>query len=204
MEHDFFANFLRVLEFYKLKQIPRDSSNHYEDEKDGVSYQRRETTAEHVYSCFRLADYFLTNEAEFLGLDRLKVYDMLMYHDDLETITRDIGISKRDERVGKKDAERKALPILLERVPTGVDERLLKILNEYEEQKTPEAKFAKAIDKMDSLVHEFQYPQDWGPKDFGEKNVRKWFQPAFDYSPTFSKYFETTIGYLRTNGYFNN
>ncbi len=198
-----FANFLRVLELYKLKQIPRNSSNHYHDEKDGVFYKRRETTAEHVFSCLRLADFFLTTEPEFANLDRLKSYELLMYHDDVEIITRDIGISERRKRVNKEKVERKAIPILSKKLPLGLDKKLLDLEEEYRSKKTGESKFANGVDKMDALVHEFQYPLDWGPKGFDEKNVRAWFQPAFDYSPTFMRYFEATIQHLENQGYFN-
>jgi 5'-deoxynucleotidase YfbR-like HD superfamily hydrolase len=203
MESHHFANFLQVLEFYKLKQIPRNSSNHYDDEKDNVSYQRRETTAEHVYSCLRLADFFLTTEPEFANLDRLKSYELLMYHDDVEIVTRDTGISEQEKRQYKEQDELKAIPILCQRVPIGLDNKLLEMDDEYRSKISDESKFANGVDKWDSLVHEFQYPLDWGPKGFDEKNVRAWFQPAFEYSPAFMKYFETTIQHLDSQGYFN-
>jgi hypothetical protein len=56
---------------------------------------------------------------------------------------------------------------------------------------------------MDALIHELEYPQDWAAKWFDEVNVRKWFQPYFEYSPTFMKYFELIIQFLRTNGHFD-
>lgn len=198
-----FANFLQVLEFYKLKQIPRNSTNSYHDEKDNVSYQRRETTAEHVFSCLRLADFFLTTEPEFASLNRLKVYELLMYHDDVEIVTRDVGISDREKRSYKEKAELEAIPILSQRLPDGLDKKLLEMDKEYRSKISSESKFANGIDKWDSLVHEFQYPLDWGPKGFDEKNVRAWFQPSFEHSPTFMKYFEVTIHHLESQGYFN-
>jgi hypothetical protein len=39
-------------------------------------------------------------------------------------------------------------------------------------------------------------------KIFGETNVRAWFQPSFDYSPTFTAYFEEVMQFLERNGYF--
>lgn len=202
MDPNHFANFLQVLEFYKLKQIPRNSSNHYYDEKDGVSYQRRETTAEHVFSCLKLADFFLTTEPEFANLDRLRIYELLMYHDDVEIVTRDTGISERQKRLYKEQTELEAIPILSQRLPLGLDKKLLDLDTEYRSKNSGESKFANGVDKWDSLVHEFQYPLDWGPKGFDEKNVRAWFQPSFEYSPTFMKYFEATIQHLESQGYF--
>lgn len=203
MEREEFENFSKILELYKLKEIPRDSSNQYYDEKDQIKYERRETTAEHVYSTLRLADFFLTTEKEFSDLDRLRVYELLMYHDDLEIRTGDIGISKRDRRLNKEEDEEEVLPTLSKDYPDLLDEKLIILNSEFRECQSEESNFASATDKMDSLVHELNYPQDWGPqKDFDEENVRKWFQPAFEYSPTFMEYFEEMINFLKENDYF--
>jgi 5'-deoxynucleotidase YfbR-like HD superfamily hydrolase len=197
-----FNKFIRALEFYTLKRIPRNSTNEYFDEKDKIAYRRRETTAEHVYSTLRLADYFLTAEREFTGLDRLCVYELLMYHDDVEAITGDTGISERGKRQSKDLDEIMNIPILAKRYPSPLDEKLIRLDSAYRNGSTAEAWFARAIDKMDALVHELQYPEDWGPKGFDEQNVRNWFQPAFAYSQAFSGHFEYLIGYLKENGYF--
>ncbi len=203
MDDKTFANFLKILVLYKLKQIPRNSSNQYHDEKEGVFYRRRETDAEHVYSSLRLADFFLTSETEFADLSRLRVYELIMYHEDVEIIARDTGISEIEKRKNKEKKEREALKILHPRYPAHLDDKLILLDAEYRERHTEESKFAKGIDKLDALVHELQYPTDWGPKGFDEKNVRAWFQPAFEYSPTFMAYFEKIIEHLNQNGYFN-
>lgn len=196
-----FEDFMKILETYKLKEVSRNCSNFYFCEKENIEYQRKETTAEHIYSCLKLADYFLSIE-EFFQLDRVKVYKLLMYHDDIEIETADICISKREERKDKNDIEIKSLPILASRYPFIMKEKLLKLDNEFREGKTAESKFAHAIDKMDAIIHELKYPQDWGPKGFDEKNSRAWYQPAFEYSPTFLSYWERIVLYLRENGYF--
>ena len=198
-----FLDFLKIQELYKLKTIPRNSSNHYFDEKDNTFYKRRETVAEHVYSCMRLADFFIITEDEFEDLNKPKVYDLIMYHDDIEIETGDVGISDRKKRIDKERKEIKILPSLTKKYPSQLGNKLILLDNEFREKVTPESKFSNGIDRMDALVHEFKYPEDWGPKGFDEKNVREWFQPSFEYSPTFTKYFENIIQYLNTNGYFN-
>jgi putative hydrolase of HD superfamily len=197
-----FRDFKKILELYKLKQVPRSCSNTYFDEKDGVNYTRKETTAEHVYSALKLADYFFINETEFFQVDKLRVYDLLLYHDDVEIVTRDINISEREARKDKDQQEQEALPLLAGKLPNNIGAKLLECDTEFRENRTNEAKFAHAIDKLDALVHELQYPKDWGPKGFDEKNVRAWFQPSFMYSPTFSSYFESIVDYLNKNDYF--
>jgi len=195
-------DFLDILEAYKLKEVVRDSYNRYWDEKDEINYKRRETTAEHVYSTLKLADFFLTKEEEFADLDRLHVYELLMYHDDVEILTRDVGISQRGEREDKEKEEREALPQLADSYTNVLGDKLMWLDSEFRAKETEEAKFANAVDKMDSLVHELDYPQDWLPKGFDEDHVRKWFRPAFDYSPTFKNYFEGLMQYLNEQGHF--
>lgn len=202
MNNDKFNNFLKITEFYKLKQTPRVSSNHYYDEKDSIFYKRRETTSEHVQSCIKLADYFLLMEPEFLKLDNLKVLRLLSYHDDVEIETKDVGIAEIEKRINKEKEEFAAILILAKKVPKGMDYILKKYDAEFRSGITEESKFALTIDKLDSLVHEFAYPKDWGPKGFDEMFTRKLFQKPFEYSPTFKDYFETMMTYLRKNKYF--
>jgi len=192
---------LRLRPAYDLKHIPRNSWCRYHDEKDGVTYKRRETVAEHVFSCLRLAQYFLTLP-EFEGLDQLRVHELLLYHDDAEVITKDIGISMRTDREGKQEREEEAVALLTKQYPSSIGRKLESLCSEYTQHTTPEAKFATAVDKFDALLHEVPYPQDWSPHGFDEANTRAWFQPAFSYSPTFSTYFEELVLYLRANGHF--
>jgi len=197
-----FKDFLKIQELYKLKEVARNTSNFYYSQREDIQYERKETTAEHVFSSLKLADYFLSTEKEFENLDRLKVYELLMYHDDIEIDTEEISISERDKRKNKENIELKALPKLANKYPKKLKNKLLKMDNEFRELKTQEFKFAHAIDKMDALIHELKYPQDWAPKGFDEKNVKEWFQPSFEYSSTFLKYFKQIIEYLKKNVHF--
>lgn len=62
----------RIRKLYKLKSVYRDSS----------VGNRKESSAEHSWSCLMLADYFI--EKMNLKIDRIKVYELLMYHDLVE------------------------------------------------------------------------------------------------------------------------
>lgn len=63
--------------FNKLKSVYRFSSVD----------NRKESTAEHTWSAMILADFFLTKTE--IKLDRLKIYELLMYHDVAEIYARD-------------------------------------------------------------------------------------------------------------------
>jgi hypothetical protein len=115
-----FADFLKILQSYKLKQVARNCSNFYFDSKENITYNRKETTAEHIYSSQKLADYFIFSIKEFSSLDRLKVYDLLLYHDDIEIETEDTCISDSIKRKTKDDEEISSLPILSSKYPTHI------------------------------------------------------------------------------------
>lgn len=197
-----FNDFLKILELYKLKCVARNCSNFYHDTKENKDYERKETDAEHISSLINLADYFIFSETEFNNLDRLKIYDLIKCHDDPEIITEDTCISDEAWKEIKKKSEDEAIPILIGKLPEKLKQRRLKLINEYREWITPEAKFVKAVDKIDALIHELQYPKDRWPKWFIEKNVRKRFQPSLEYSETLMGYFENIIKYLNINNYF--
>lgn len=61
-------NIHKLRKLYQLKRVERANS---------VSL-RRESSAEHSWSCLILADYFLS-QMQNSKLDRLKVYELLMY-----------------------------------------------------------------------------------------------------------------------------
>ncbi|MCC7574778.1 HD domain-containing protein [Candidatus Woesearchaeota archaeon] len=135
--------------FNKLKTVYRFNS--VED--------RKESTAEHSWSCLILADFFLSRNN--FNLDRLKVYELLMYHDVVEIEAGDSPLHPEIKRLDKSEKEKKAMKLLHTELPTPLNNKFLKLFTEYEEQKTLESKFAKAIDALDAEIHELDYKQDW-------------------------------------------
>ena len=197
-----FNDLLKILELYKLKWVARNCSNIYHDSKENIDYNRKETDAEHICLTQKLCDYFLFTEEEFQYLDRLKVYELALYHDDIEIDAWDLCISNIEWRKNKSQNELACLENLASKYPTKLQNRLISLDTEYRNKITPEAKFVNAVDKMDALIHELQYPKDRGPKWFTEEVVRTVFQLHFEYSPTFMQYFENIMKYLKINNYF--
>lgn len=113
---------------------------------------RKESSAEHSWSSLMLADFFL-NQME-LKIDRLKVYELLMYHDVIEIETGDVPLDPYNSREGKKENEFKGMHILKDKLPKSMRDKFVELFTEFEEHKTIEAQFAIAIDKMDAIIHE--------------------------------------------------
>ena len=114
----------KLYEFYKLKTIKRET----EIENNN---RRKESSAEHSWSCLILADYFLEQMSK-LKLNKLKIYELLIYHDIVEIETGDTGLHKKEERKSKKEIEKKGAKILSKRLPNILSKRFLKLFNEYE------------------------------------------------------------------------
>src|SRR3989338_9823875 len=111
-------------------------------ERANTVKDRKESSAEHSWSCLILADYFLTKMQNH-HLDRLKVYEMLMYHDVVEIEAGDIPIHHTERRKNKKENEKKALAKLKEQIPVELKNKFVSLFEEFEEEQTEEAKFAQ-------------------------------------------------------------
>ena len=180
-------NKLRIIN--KLKSIYRENS----------VGNRKESSAEHSWSCLLLADYFLDKVKE--KLDRVKVYELLMYHDVVEIEAGDTGSSPGVDRSGKKERELMAAKKLREMLPKEMAIKFALLFEEFEELKTKEAKFANAIDHLDALINELDYPKDW--IDWTEEHLRKIDQKHVEKFPELKDVFEKIIKYMKEEGYFN-
>lgn len=132
---------------YELKKVYRENSVE----------KRKESSAEHSWSCLILADYFMSKHD--MKLDRLKVYELLMYHDLLEIETEDVPLNPENNRIEKN--EEKEIKILENKLPYPINLKFIDLYKEYKERKTKEARFSKAIDVLDAQIHELDYKEDW-------------------------------------------
>ena len=180
---------LRFRKLYELKKIYRHNS------VEG----RKESVAEHVWSALMLADYILTTS--HLTLNRLRIYELLMYHDIVEIEAGDIPIHHEERRKNKQENEKKALAKLMKDLPKEIAEKLSILFDEFEQQKSPEAQFARAIDKLDATLHELDYKKDW--EGWNEEMLRKYNEKATSAFPQTKALFEQLVSYAKKNNYFN-
>lgn len=175
--------------FNKLKSVYRFNSVE----------NRKESSAEHTWSCLILADFFI--EQYDYGLDKLKVYELLMYHDVVEIYAGDSPMHPDKEHHDKKDREEIAAKKLEKDLPNPLNKKFLRLFHEFESMETKEAKFAKAIDALDSQIHEMDYKKDWKgwSKDFLIKKKNNNFKEF----PGLKKAFDEILEYLEKNGYFD-
>ncbi len=180
----------RLRKLYQLKCVERANS----------VKTRKESSAEHSWSSLILADYFL-NKMKNHNLDRLHVYELLMYHDVVEIETGDICIIHEKERESKAEKEMQAAHILKEHFPKELGQKFFDLFHEFEARKTKEARFAKAIDALDAEIHEMDYKEDW--KGWTEEFLRRKKAPLFEEFPEMKEMFEEVMVFLKKEGYFD-
>lgn len=109
---------------------------------------RKESTAEHSWSCMLLADILIDFVNE--PLDKLKVLEYLLYHDIAEIYAGDAKFNNPEEMQHKQQREEAAHRKICTFHPSA--SRFNKIIEQYESRNSSEAKFAKAIDCIDACI----------------------------------------------------
>ncbi len=127
-----------------------------------------ESVAEHTW---RLCLMALVLAPEFPAVDFAKLVKICLVHDLGEAVGGDVPAPEQARRraagqaTGKGEAERRDLMTLLEPLPVSLKAEIAALWEEYEAAQSPEAKLAKALDKLETIM---QHTQGKNP-------------PAFDY-----------------------
>ena len=153
---------------------------------------RKESSAEHSWSCLLIADMVLDYIDE--PLDRLKVYEYLLYHDVVEVYAGDAKFNNPDEMKMKLEKEEMALRKILSFLPNA--ERFQKIITEYENRETRESEFAKAIDCIDSCIRNLNDDSRTNEDGFTESLIRQKYEPHVSKFPFTLELFESLMNKL--------
>jgi len=116
--------------------------------RDNGEKDETESVAEHVYGMHILVDYFLPF---YPKLDSEKVRQLTTWHDMAEAVVDDMTTKTKTDahRQAETDAEKK----ITQESPEQLHPVLQVLFDEYQEQKTAEAKFVKAVDKIEPIFH---------------------------------------------------
>jgi putative hydrolase of HD superfamily len=148
-------DFLRAAE--SLKTVTRSAY---------TSQGHPESVAEHTW---RLSLMALLLAPEFPEVDFARLIKICLVHDLGEAIGGDIPAPEQVRRrasgavAGKAADERRDLVRLLEPLPEARREEVLALWDEYEAAQSPEARLAKALDKLETIL---QHTQGRNPPDF--------------------------------------
>jgi putative hydrolase of HD superfamily len=146
---DGILQFLRAAE--QLKNVTRTS---------WTSGGQRESVASHTW---RLCLMALVLEKGFPGVDFARLVKICIVHDLGEAIGGDIPATEQVAGTSKAAKEREDLLQLLRPLPDSLRTEITALWDEYEAATTPEARIAKALDKLETIM---QHNQGQNPRDF--------------------------------------
>ena len=129
--------------YYKLKHTIRWNHSRQQNETESV--------AEHVYGMNVLTSYFLPLIDPAHELDRELIHELILWHDMAEALVDDVPTQTKTD--AHRQAERDAEAQLTAGASEHLREHVREIFTIYENQDRPEARFVKAIDKVEPMLH---------------------------------------------------
>jgi putative hydrolase of HD superfamily len=148
-ELDAILEFLRSAE--RLKTVSRSG---------WTSLGHQESVAEHTW---RLALMAMLLYGRTPGVDLARLLQMCLVHDLGEAIGGDIPAPQQVAAMGKAARERADLAALLAPLPERLRDEVTGLWDEYEAAETVEARIAKGLDKLETIL---QHTQGLNPRDF--------------------------------------
>jgi putative hydrolase of HD superfamily len=119
---------------------------------------RRESTAEHSW---RLALMAVALEEQLVGIDAKRLLQMLVLHDLGEALHGDVPAPLQEG--DKSGDERAAMSRLLAPLPAPAAARLMALWEEYGAAESPEARLAKGLGRLETVL---QHSQGANPPGF--------------------------------------
>jgi putative hydrolases of HD superfamily len=131
-----------------------------------TSTGQQESVAEHTW---RLCLMALVLRPAFPDVDFAKLVKICIIHDLGEAIHGDVSAPEQARRAaagistGKSDQERRDLLELLSPLPPALRDEIASLWDEYETAQSPEARLAKGLDKLETIM---QHNQGLNPAGF--------------------------------------
>jgi putative hydrolase of HD superfamily len=148
-ELDGILTFLRAAE--RLKTVTRSG---------WTSTGEQESVAEHTWRLCLMAMLLYGNAP---GIELARLLRMCLIHDLGEAIHGDVPAPAQLPGAGKAGQERADLVELTSSLPPSLRQEILDLWDEYEAAESPEARLAKGLDKLETIL---QHNQGLNPADF--------------------------------------
>lgn len=140
----------RQLDF--IREIDRLKSVHRQTLL--LDRSRRENAAEHSWHLAVMA-LVMQEHAGESGLDIGRVIRMLLVHDIVEIDAGDTFAYDDEGYRDKAEREQRAAERLFSLLPDDQRAEMEALWREFEERRTPEAKFAAALDRLQPMIHNY-------------------------------------------------
>lgn len=138
---------------------------------------RPESTAEHSW---RLALMMLLFERDLAGLDMLKLLKLALVHDLGEALSGDVPAPLQSPGDDREARERRDFVRLCAPLPAELAGELTALFDEYAAAASPEARLAKAFDKLETMLQHLLMPD--GDRIFFDFNLG-YGRERTDYAP---------------------
>ncbi|MFC1880361.1 HD domain-containing protein [Thermodesulfobacteriota bacterium] len=174
-----------ILEVDKLKHVLRQTIL--------MDKSRRENSAEHSWH-IALTVMVLSEYAGDADIDFFRVMKILLVHDLIEI---DAGDTYCYDDHGRKDQaarEKLAADRIFNLLPPDQAGTFRDLWDEFEDRKTPESRFANALDRVQPLLHNyFTRGQTWQENNIKIDQVKSRMQPVDDGAPVLWNYVSSLI-----------
>jgi len=174
-----------ILEVDKLKNVLRKTIL--------MDRSRRENSAEHSWH-IALTVLILSEYAKDSDVDLFRVMKILLVHDLIEI---DAGDTYCYDDQGRKDQarrEKNAADRIFNLLPADQATTLRELWDEFEERKTPESRFANALDRLQPFLHNyFTEGQIWQENNINSAQVKARMNPVDDGAPILWNYVSSLI-----------
>ena len=165
----FSAELLKQIDFIreidKIKYIQRKTKLFNSD--------RNENDAEHSWHLALMAIVLAGHSNE--KIDLLKVLKMVLIHDIVEIDAGDTFIYDMQKNHSNTDEERRAANRIFGLLPVEQGQELIAVWEEFEAGETSEAKFARAMDRLEPLLQN------------SSNNGGTWNEPGVNYTKVYTK-----------------
>ena len=159
-----------ILEVDKLKQILRRTTL--------LDRSRQENSAEHSWH-LALIVLVLSEYVEADNLNLLRVIKLLLTHDLVEIDAGDTYCYDESGIQDQKERETRAADRIFNILPEDQAKSFRGLWDEYEDRKTPESRFANALDRFQPLLYNyFTQGHSWRQHGIQKKQVLARMQPV--------------------------
>jgi putative hydrolase of HD superfamily len=169
-----------IIEIGKLKHVLRRTIT--------IDRDRNENDAEHSWHLAMMA-VLLADHAGDSGIDLLRVLKMALIHDIVEIDAGDTYCYDEQANEDKREREVKAADRIFAMLPSDQAVELRSLWEEFEARRTPEARYAAALDRLQPLLLNYHAGgKSWRQHGVTRDQVIRRNQPVVDASPVLWRY----------------
>ena len=174
-----------IIEVDKLKNVLRRTVL--------MDRSRRENSAEHSWH-IALTVLILSEYAKDSDVDLFRVMKILLVHDLIEIDAGDTYCYDDQGRQDQARREKTAADRIFNLLPADQAKTLRELWDEFEERKTPESRFANALDRLQPFLHNYVTEgQIWQENNIKSDQVKSRMRPLDDGAPILWDYVSSLI-----------